>query len=353
MSRPVIINGLWFCGDKISGVRRYATQVVENLDTILDEEKTDIDIRIAYPGYLDIHLQDLHNIQIVKLDTEKVHFNLSVLRKYIKQNNGIWCDLGNAMSYNRNGVVCMHDIRDLVSSDYTTNHNRRLMIAQKWTAKIMNSTIVTVSEYQKKQICEEYKVPESKVFVIPNGWEHISKIVPDENVFAQHPEIREEDYYYSIGNVARHKNYKWIHEMAKKYESRQFVIAGNIDKNVWGVDDSELHLPNVIFLGYVTDEENKALMQHCRAFLHPAKYEGFGIPPLEALAIGKKIIISNATCLPEIYRQSASYFDPDDYDVDLDELERAPVREADVVLEKYTWRNAARGWLELFRCLGA
>ena len=73
--RPVIINRLWFCGDKISGIKRYATEVIKNLDLILDEEKADMDIRIVYPSYATIHLDNLHNIQVVKLDTEpQQHF---------------------------------------------------------------------------------------------------------------------------------------------------------------------------------------------------------------------------------------------------------------------------------------
>ena len=61
-------------------------------------------------------------------------------------------------------------------------------------------------------------------------------------------------------------------------------------------------------------------MQHCRAFLHPAVFEGFGIPPLEALSQGARILLSNASCLPELYGDTAAYFDPQDYQVDLDAL---------------------------------
>lgn len=94
------------------------------------------------------------------------------------------------------------------------------------------------------------------------------------------------------------------------------------------------------------DGENKALMQHCKAFLHPAVFEGFGIPPLEALSQGAPILLSNASCLPELYGKTARYFDPYDYDVDLDALLSQPVEPAGEVLEKFSWDRTAAFWLE-------
>ena len=68
-------------------------------------------------------------------------------------------------------------------------------------------------------------------------------------------------------------------------------------------------LRNVILLGYVSDEEVKALMQKCKAFVFPSYYEGFGIPPLEALSAGARIIIARSASLPEIYGNAALYID--------------------------------------------
>lgn len=69
-------------------------------------------------------------------------------------------------------------------------------------------------------------------------------------------------------------------------------------------------------------------MKHCRLFLHPAVFEGFGIPPLEALALGAPIALAKASCLPELYGDTARYFDPYDYEVDLDALAARPVAPA-------------------------
>ena len=83
-------------------------------------------------------------------------------------------------------------------------------------------------------------------------------------------------------------------------------------------------------------------MKHCKLFLHPAVFEGFGIPPLEALALGAPIALANATCLPELYGDTARYFDPYDYDTDLDRLAAQPVAAPDEVLQKYSWDRTAQ-----------
>ena len=90
-------------------------------------------------------------------------------------------------------------------------------------------------------------------------------------------------------------------------------------------------------------------MQQCKAFIHPAIYEGFGIPPLEAMSCGASVIVSTATCLPEIYGKSAHYIDPLNYDVDLDALLAEPVAAREDVLGKFDWQREGEKLLELLR----
>lgn len=98
---------------------------------------------------------------------------------------------------------------------------------------------------------------------------------------------------------------------------------------------------NLFYLGYVSDSEMKSLMRNCKAFIHPAKYEGFGITPMEALSVGAPIIISREACLPEIYGKSAHYIDADDYNVNLNELLVEKVEDSERVLCNYSWEKFA------------
>ena len=108
-------------------------------------------------------------------------------------------------------------------------------------------------------------------------------------------------------------------------------------------------LSNIVFLGYVSDGEVKALMKNCAAFVFPSYYEGFGIPPLEALSTGAKIIVSDSASLPEIYGDTAAYINPYNTDCSLLELSEKTVSKEAVerVLKKYTYRNAAERLYEI------
>ena len=159
------------------------------------------------------------------------------------------------------------------------------------------------------------------------------------------PGVKKGEYFYALGSLAKHKNFKWIREVARRSPDKTFVVAGGKDLRAFGDDAEAKDTHNVFYPGYVSDAENAALMKHCKLFLHPAVFEGFGIPPLEALALGAPVALANATCLPELYGDTARYFDPYDYDVDLDALAAQPVAAPAEVLKKYSWDKTAEFWL--------
>jgi glycosyltransferase involved in cell wall biosynthesis len=137
-------------------------------------------------------------------------------------------------------------------------------------------------------------------------------------------------------------------EVAKRNPNQLFVVTGKEEGfTKLGVD--KLKQDNILFTGYLTDGEIKSLMQHCKAFIHPAIYEGFGIPPLEAMSCGANVIVSTATCLPEIYGDAAHFIDPYNYDVDLESLIKQPVAPRESVLDKYNWAKEAEKLLILLR----
>ncbi len=87
-----------------------------------------------------------------------------------------------------------------------------------------------------------------------------------------------------------------------------------------------------------------ALYSDCKAFIFPSLYEGFGLPPLEAMAAGARVIVSNASCLPEIYGHSVCYIDPYNTDVELSELlalQKNNVQFKEDILNRYSWEKSA------------
>ena len=144
-------------------------------------------------------------------------------------------------------------------------------------------------------------------------------------------------------SLQKRKNLKWIANYAANHPNDFFAISG---KQISGMvsDDLEIlkTLKNVIFLGYVSDGQVKALMQNCKAFVFPSYYEGFGIPPLEALSVGAKIIISDIPSLKEIYKDCAYFINPDDTNINLEDLLKIQVSPPQKILEYYSYENAAK-----------
>jgi glycosyltransferase involved in cell wall biosynthesis len=128
-------------------------------------------------------------------------------------------------------------------------------------------------------------------------------------------------------------------------------------ETVWAVTGSPLgasgfkdrDVPNVVYTGRLSDGKMKALMENCRALVHPAVDEGFGIPPLEALSVGRPILVSRAACLPEIYGDAAYWIERPMYcdgQLDLRGDWKFKSREAKSVLADNTWEKVSKKLLE-------
>ena len=333
----VYVNGSPLC-NPVRGIERYMREIVTRLDFLFSDKE--IDITVLYPrGRLLFppNLQKLHLKEMPSLDKKMFMFEL-LLNYWAKK--GILCSFSNMVCLRKRTIVCIHDMRPWLFK-YDRMRYRIIYSISVLTAKLFANKIMTDSQTALREIHLNAKIQLNRFQVVHCGWEHMSEIIADEAIFCKFPQIHKKNYYYSLSSQAPHKNFIWVLEVAKRNPYNIFVIAG--DK--WRHYDGTITMKdNVIYLGYITDGENKALLQSCKAFLHPSKYEGFGITPLEALACKAKICISNSSCLPEIFKDYAHYFDPDDFSVDLDKLLQEPLKSPDELLREYTWEKAARQW---------
>ena len=103
-------------------------------------------------------------------------------------------------------------------------------------------------------------------------------------------------------------------------------------------------------LGFVSDEEAKTLMRDCSAFLFPTFYEGFGIPPLEAISAGaKQVVVSDTDVMHEIFGDGVVYVDPSDCNIALSDFPEISEAQVSGLLEKYSWKKSAETLLELLK----
>jgi glycosyltransferase involved in cell wall biosynthesis len=172
--------------------------------------------------------------------------------------------------------------------------------------------IVTDSEFSRTELARRAGVPLEKIRVIPPGADHILAIEPDRKVLERHG-LDARPFVLAVGSRAPHKNLSGLDTAAMYLRPRDYdiVVAGGSDTRIFS-PHLERSAKAIKHLGYVTDRELRALYEHAACFVYPSFYEGFGIPPLEAMMCKCPVIVSRVASLPEVCGDAALYCDPHD-----------------------------------------
>ncbi|MFA5947163.1 MAG: glycosyltransferase family 1 protein [Patescibacteria group bacterium] len=225
--------------------------------------------------------------------------------------------------------------------------------------------IITVSEASRRSILGHFRVKPNKVSVIHNG---VNAPLEGRGVSLRDLGVVEPFILY-VGNMYPHKNLDTLLDAFAGAHARhpgiQLVMAGKFDEFGKKLEGRALEYGfgsgEVRFLNLPTDEELGALYRHAALLAYPSRIEGFGIPPVEALLAGTKVMASNASSMPEVLGDYVRYVDPDDTDdmakVMLDAVERpekwAGLKEKGADFAKrYSWEKAARQTLEIYLLYG-
>lgn len=229
--------------------------------------------------------------------------------------------------------------------------------------------IIVPSHHTKQDMIAQLGVPEEKISVIYEGADGRYQPLPLEPTRAtvRHKYNLPDRFILFVGTVEPRKNIigllKAFHHLRTKYSitDTALVLAGKqgwlyeeIDKTV-----KELGLESsVVFTGRISDEELHQLYVAAHVHVHPAFYEGFGLPPLEAMACGTPTVVSNTSSLPEVVGDAGLLVDPNQYEeiavavhrLLTDPALHAELREKGLARAKcFRWHDAAVQTLEVYR----
>lgn len=334
----IYINGR-FLTQKITGVQRYAIEVVKKIDKLnLDEQ-----IVILHPKNFTNHLE-LKNIKLQQIGNNIGHvWEQITLPFYIRKHDkkAVLINFCNIAPILFPGYVVLHDIAFKTHPEHL---NWKFTLWYRIITKLnikRYKHIFTVSEFSKNEILQNYKIEKEKITVAYNSAEHINYFVPDDNVLDK-LKLVNKDFYFSLGSKSPHKNFEFIEKCAKDNPEMIFVVSGNENK-IFKENDQE-KIENLIFTGYITDNELVQLYKSCKCFIFPSLYEGFGIPPLEAITVGcNNILVSDILVLKEIYGNNVKYINTQEYIKE--DLLKTIDKEMNIdknFLKKYSWNATTK-----------
>ncbi len=371
-----------FYGPLGKGLGRYTQKLIENLERVDDSNRYFIFLKKE--GF---HSYDPKNKNFRKVLADYPWYTFREQLKFPKLLKKYRLDLVHFPHFNvplfylGKFVVTIHD---LILIHFPTVRSSTLSPALYWikflvykivikSAIYRSNRIIAVSEFTKKDILENYRsIPQEKIQVTYEACEDYCMLSPnkDDEILKRYGIIK--PYIVYVGNVYPHKNaeslamaFKAINKKNQpdhEKEKISLVFVGSEDyfykrlKNF--VEENDI--PDISFIGFVPDHELDIVFHNALAYARPSLYEGFELPPLEAMAKGVPVLSSRHSCATEILGDSAYYFDA----LNIAEIAKAVRRIADdkdlhddlikkgyEQVKKYSWRRMARKTLEIYQSI--
>jgi glycosyltransferase involved in cell wall biosynthesis len=335
MDKTVYINGK-FLSQKMSGVQRYASEICRQLDS---------NVTIVAAG-------DQQNSGVYKLEKplkllgskagipwEQIQLPLRLQ----KAGNPLLINLCNvAPIYYQNKITCLHDI---AFERYPEYFSRKLTVYYHWLIpRVLKSSrhIITVSEFSKREISEFYHIDPKHITVVPNA----STFKARPSVLAE--PARHRPYFLFVGSLDPRKN---LISLLKAFNSAQLkdidlvvVGAGHASFATSTEIDAFRQHDNIVFTGYISDEELQNYYAGALALINPSFYEGFGLPIAEALSMGCPVLASAIDAFKEVGGTAIEYFNPADVSGLTDLIKNFSAKvpfERTTGTENRTWKKSA------------
>lgn len=342
------INGKWL-GQRFTGVQRYSDELASRVvgaggfDFVLHVPKGAAPPRWAESLGVRVRHAPLGGILF-----EQLYLPWATRGRLLLNFGGI------APLLKRRQIVTFHD----AATFRFPGTYQPLFVAFYFVAYLILSRtarqVLTVSEFSRGELADVLHVDPSRFLVIHCAADSLVEVE------SRQPDVEWlEGAYLVVGTLARHKNLL-APVRALAASGRHVVVVGAAGAGNVFADESTSFGQNVAIAKGLTDAELRWLYENSRALVFPSSYEGFGLPVLEAQTLGCPVIASNAASIPEVAGDGALYFDPDDTEGllrQVDALERDPAL-ADRLIERgrvnatrFGWRKSADQVLQRIRDL--
>lgn len=355
----IIFDNIIFSLQKAGGISKFwsklITPFINNKEQVVFIENVNVDN--IYRSELNIF-----NSQIIY---QRIFFKivryLNLNIKYFNEKSHIFHSSYYRISNNPNSINVV-TVHDLIYEKFEKGLVKMVHIYQKSIALKRADHIVCVSENTKKDLLEFYPFCKKKqISVIPNG---VCDFVTNP-IIENSSELKKisssKPYFLYVGHRGDCKGFNKIHDAIDilGLSLNCIVVGGDFDSNELNEIKTRNHSNVVINVGRVTDNELNYLYSNAQFFFFPSLYEGFGIPPLEAMMSGCAVVASNMSSIPEVVGDSGIFFDPNSIESLKDSLCQVmnkDVRDRLIInglkrVQLFDWDNITNSYFELYNSL--
>lgn len=333
----IAINGR-FLTQELTGVQRFAYEV-----TCLLKKKYGDEVIIITPQ-CKISKTDTFQLETTQTGSFSGYiWEQLELPKFLKKNGSPllinFCNM--APVYYNNKISTIHDITyEKYPDDYPF---KMRFLYKKMIPYICRSSkhILTVSEFSKKEMVEQYKLKQENISVVYNAANPLFHYTYDEN-------LSKKKYILAFASTGQNKNsemiFKTFEVIRKSRQDIWLYVIGNCHR----INEYKKYIydDHIVFLGRISDEDLIRYYSNACVFFYPSLYEGFGIPVIEAQACRCPVVASNVTTFPEILRNSAVLVAPDNLNemvnriqiiIDDDKVRAEIIRKGTENCKRFTW----------------
>ncbi|MBW6396607.1 glycosyltransferase family 4 protein [Roseomonas sp. HJA6] len=346
----IAINGRYLT-QGMTGVQRFATEIVAAADALAARSEWPV-ARVLHPaGARDAGLRSFR-AESVGSRSGQAWEQIDLPRAL---RGDMLVSLGNTapLMLGARQAVVIHDAGAFDTPEsYSFAFRTWYRLMQKRLAR-SGAMILTVSEFSRARIQAALGVDAG---VIPEGGEHVLRTPADTAIIAKHG-LERGRFALVVGNPAAHKNLAALTAAAETLGAHglTLAVAGAADPAVFRAGGG-VAADSAKLLGRVSDAELRALYENALCLIFPSRYEGFGLPPLEAMVCGCPVLAAHAGAVPEVCGEAALWFDPaqpatlqDTVSrlVEEDGLREGMIRAGLDRARSFTWERAARTLLSL------
>ncbi len=264
-------------------------------------------------------------------------------------------------------IVTIHDLSFWKLPEYAEPSLREYLMSAVPRAASSAGHILADSESTRKDIVELLGTPPEKVSVVYSGVERIFRPVPEAaaRVRAKY-HLGDIPFVLSLGTLEPRKNFDGLiraFDLAKQRAGipHHLVIAGGkgwMYDGIFRTAEASPYREQIHLVGFVEEEDLPALYTACDLFAYPSHYEGFGLPPLEAMACGTPVLAARNSSMPEVLGDAAVWVSAEDEDEIADGMVRAltdeDLRQSSIEAgmrraREFTWERGARQLLDVYR----